>query len=412
MKNYRERLEKYQKHELSEIEAEAFEKELHDASALFDYLMEHEELENFQPSNDSTTFFKEDKQMKRKIRKRLYRMIALITVVVLLIVGGSSYVLPKILDAYYYNPLENQKMAENNSSSELQPSHFELYQRVYHQVTLDKDRFVENSITKIGPAKYQIHQINFNDFRGTHSVYTYIMDKGEVDTTAVPTNNNTSLIYNHSGSYPEYSIYDDEKSDTNTSKLKSKIDSLPESSWLKLCLSFQKSLTWQELQQFISEHPEVIFYTATLKDSYNLGVRLDYEDNYQGALGGFVTQRYASKFVEKLEKKYPRLISLTGALPPSTTDEEVKEFLISNFTYLLKHPEDNLEKMMNGSSSLVEDEQQNYQNALTTLKNDELEFSHIEVAIPKSVYSTFVTTENFYYVTLEDLSLFSMYQTD
>lgn len=78
----------------------------------------------------------------------------------------------------------------------------------------------------------------------------------------------------------------------------------------------------------------------------------------------------------------------------------------------MKHPEDNLEKMMNESSSLVEDEQQNYQNTLTTLKNDELEFSHIEVAISKSVYSTFVTTENFYYVTLEDLSLFSMYQTD
>lgn len=67
---------------------------------------------------------------------------------------------------------------------------------------------------------------------------------------------------------------------------------------------------------------------------------------------------------------------------------------------------------MNDSSSLVEDEQKNYQNALTSLKKDELEFSHIEVAIPKSVYSTFVTTENFYYVTLEDLSLFSMYQTE
>lgn len=67
---------------------------------------------------------------------------------------------------------------------------------------------------------------------------------------------------------------------------------------------------------------------------------------------------------------------------------------------------------MNDSSSLVEDEQKNYQNALTSLKKDELEFSHIEVAIPKSVYSTFVTTENFYYVTLEDLALFSMYQTD
>ncbi len=47
---------------------------------------------------------------------------------------------------------------------------------------------------------------------------------------------------------------------------------------------------------------------------------------------------------------------------------------------------------MNDSSSLVEDEQKNYQNALTSLKKDELEFIHIEVAIPKSVYSTFVTT--------------------
>ncbi len=408
MKNYRERLEKYQNNEMTDAEATIFEKELQDATALFDYLMEHEELEDFPPSSPPAPTFAEDKQVKQKIRQRLYQIAAIITIVVLLIIGGSSYVIPKLLDAYYYNPLENQKIEENNYSSELQPSNFELYQRVYHQVALDKDRFVENSITKIGPAKYQIHQINFNDFRGIPSVYTYTMNKGEVDTTAVTTNNDTSLIYNSSGYRNEYSIYEDEKSDTDTSNLKSKIDKLPESSWLKLRLSFQKSLTWQELQQFISEHPEVIFYTAKLKNSHDLGVRLDYEDNYQDSLGGFVTQRYTSKFVEKLEKKYPRLISLTGSLSPSTTDEAVKEFLISNFTYLLDHPEDNLEKMMNESSPYLKEQQQNYQHALAAIKNDELEFSHIEVAISKSVYPTFVITENFYYVTLEDLALFSM----
>lgn len=47
MKNHRERLEKYQNNEMTDAEATIFEKELQDATALFDYLLEHEELEDF-----------------------------------------------------------------------------------------------------------------------------------------------------------------------------------------------------------------------------------------------------------------------------------------------------------------------------------------------------------------------------
>lgn len=190
--------------------------------------------------------------------------------------------------------------------------------------------------------------------------------------------------------------------------LKSKIEQLPESSWLKLKLPFPKPRTWDNLQQFISEHPEVTFYTATLKGFDNLGVRLDYENNYTDTLSGFNIPKYDSVFIEQLEKDYPQLISPTGTIRPSMTEDDVKSFLISNFTYLLNHLEDNFVQYTAG----IFHQKQDYQNALTSLKNDELEFSHIEVALPKSIYSTFVTLDNFHYVTLEDLAIFSMYQTD
>jgi len=404
MKNYRERLKKYQNNEMTDAEATIFEKELQDATALFDYLLEHEELQDFPPTSDSA--FKEDKQVKQKIRQRLYRVTAIITIVVLLIIGGSSYLIPKLLDAYYYNPLENQKLDENGDFHKLQPSKMELYQRVYQQVALEQDRFVNTSITKIGPATYEVHQMNFNDFKGNPSINTYVINKGKVASIQAETNVNPSLIYHQQLVLPDYLV--DHEKDTSPGTLKSKIEQLPESSWLKLKLPFPKPLTWDNLQQFISEHPEVTFYTATLKGFDNLGVRLDYENNYTDTLSGFNIPKYDSLFIEQLEKDYPQLISPTGTIRPSMTEDDVKSFLISNFTYLLNHPEDNFVQYTAG----IFHQKQDYQNALTSLKNDELEFSHIEVALPKSVYSTFVTLDNFHYVTLEDLALFSMYQTE
>ena len=158
MKNYRERLARYQAQQMTVDEAAAFEQELQDAASLFDYLMEQEELPELLEPEKSTTFSQEEKTVKQKIRRRFYRTMAVMLTLILLLVGASFWLVPTAIDAAYYNPMAGQQLDQKNNGYDHQPSQIELYQRVRSQINLWNDRFLHMYVTKTGPAKYEISE--------------------------------------------------------------------------------------------------------------------------------------------------------------------------------------------------------------------------------------------------------------
>ena len=233
--------------------------------------------------------------------------------------------------------------------------------------------------------------------------------------------NTTRLIYgdNNGMLTRELFISDANQSGEQADDLQTKIDQLPESSWIKLGLTFKKPLTWQELNTFIEKYSEVTFYKAFLAINRNqdtIGVRLNYVPD--SPANSFATVNYRAEFTKKIEADYPNLFRRDSVVNRSESEAEITEYLTSNLQYLLDHPEDDLtayrDLTFNDSDSDDEprySEQKMmyelYTDSLASLEKNGLKFDKIEVALPKSVYDDFVTADNFYYVHLKDLSLFS-----
>ncbi|KAF1303998.1 hypothetical protein [Candidatus Enterococcus willemsii] len=403
MKNYRERLEKYQNKQLTEQEAAAFEKELQDAASLFDYLMENETMDDFTKETEMTSFTSAEKNVKKNIRKRFLRSIFFIIVIVLGVVGGTFLLYPKIADAYYYNPMKGQKIDKKNYVRITQPSNFGLYQQVYSQIHLETDRLVDSRVTQIGPAKYTIDSSYYNDFSNTLNLNATTIEKGKIIESS---GNPTGLTFSQS-SFNVLALENDYFVNFDSSELHPKIADLPDSSWLKIQLTFKEPKSWEELTTFIQQHEEVNFYTASiemaqsnLQPDRNLGVRLEQHTNYHT-----LTLDYDSRYTRQLEMTYPNLFSHDSALPLATASKDVKEYIQSNVQYLLDHPED---KMAAAGISYTNDDEEFYQTTLDYLENTDLRFDKIEVALPKDTFASFVTDQDFYYVKLRDLLFFSL----
>ena len=392
MNNYRERQIRYQQGKMTTEEAEIFEKELADAQALIEGFLDND-FETLPPLDFQETFPNEEKRIKKKIRWRIIKLTTNVIIAIGLLAAIGRFVTPKIMDNYYYNPMENQvidtKYMDGHQNS--RPSNSELYSRVENQLGSSPYRFINTQITKIGAAKYEMNKTYFDDFRGTFFFGTNILNKESlsfVESTNVP----TSLIY---GSHQNV-----QEPVSEQSELIQKIKQLPQSAWLKLNLTFSKEKTWDEVRDFLKKHPNLAVYTATIGNNEQQLRFSNLEKDVQ----------YSEDFKTTIHKQYPELLR---NISKSTTATQVAQHLQSSAQYLLDHPEDNL-MLYDPSFSKAQKQdlqaqrQTNYQDLLSTIKNKELTFTQIEVGLAKTDFEPFVTPEQFAYVQLQDVALIKM----
>lgn len=403
MRDYREKVKKYQNNEMSEQEAKKFEKELEDAAALFDYLVENEELSDFSEDIGSDELFKSERKVKQKVRNRIIRLIVSISIIVLLVVGGAFFLVPRIIDSVNYNPMEGQVLSSDSVQSIEEPSNFELFTRVKNQIFTEEDRLVGMSINKVGSGKYSILQEYYNDFRGLRSATKEVMDRGTIETSVSDSSNALSLIYGNSNALETDELVSED------SVLNQKIALLPDSSWVKVTLTFSEPKTWDELKNFMSLHEDVVFYSSILDSETEavskIGIRFVPESNNNLDSVTIMPPTYSSDFINKIENDYPGLLQQLNNM---STEDEVKQFLTSNIQYLLDHSEDDMERSYLSVKEDTNGNQEDLGLFSDQIKNSGLQFSKVQVSLPKEKFSTFVTDQDFFYVTLDDLSLFSI----
>ena len=404
MPNYRVKIERYRNNEMSSQEAESFEKEIRDAAALFDYLMEKEDIDEFSHELGSDDLFKSEQEVKQKVRKRIVRLAISISLIVLLVVGCAFFLVPKIIDRINYNPLQGQVLSNDGFKSVEEPSSFELFSRIENQIFPKGDRLVGTSIDRIGAGKYSILREYYNDFRGSRNASKDIIARGVLEQGVSVATHDLSLIYgNRSGIETEEIVSKD-------SVLNSKIAMLPDSSWVKVTLTFTAPKKWNELKDFMGSHEEVVFYNAIIDSSAEsadeIGIRLALESANNLDSFTSMSRPYSHDFIKKVEKDYPRLLQ---QVTNTATEDEIKQFLTSNIQYLLDHSEDNLDRanIPKADNTNSNSNQEAFKLLVDQIKTDELFFSKIQVSLPKDQFSTFVTDKEFFYATLDDLALFS-----
>lgn len=404
MNNYREKIERYSKNEMSEAEAQSFEHELKDISALFDYLMENVDADAHAFSEDIglIDLIESEQKVKRKVKKRLFSLIVSITLIVLLIVGSSFIIVPNVINHLNYNPLQGQVLSDDGLKRVEKPSNFELYNRIENQIFPEEDRLVATSIDRIGAGKYSIQKEFYNDFRGSRSATKEIMDRGIIEPGISDSTNDLSLIYGNKNDIETNEIVSED------SVLNKKIALLPDSSWVKLTLTFANPKSWNELQAFMRLHEDVVFHSSIVENrdplSAEIGIRLTPEFNDSITTLTAMQMPYSNDFVTKIEKEYPQLLS---QITKTSAESQVRLFLKSNIQYLIDHLADDVYQDTLSDREESKSEESQFESLKEKIESENLSFSKIQVSMPKEMFSQIVEENEFFYATLDDISLFN-----
>lgn len=119
---YRELLEQYKKNKLSEEQMKEIEQDIEKQEAISEYLIEWEdqdedyivqEKQNILDNKESKKADEFTKLVNRKIRKAFLKLGAVVTVVTVIAVLGIVFVLPNIVDRFYYDPGKEITMNHN-----------------------------------------------------------------------------------------------------------------------------------------------------------------------------------------------------------------------------------------------------------------------------------------------------------
>lgn len=389
MKNYKELIKKYKNDELTIQERKEFEAEIESSSELLDFILDKEQFD----FSESSPHISEDTNLneltlKRKIHKRIIKLAALITISVLCIITILYYSVPKLIDLVFYNPLQGQELVKDTHKIRI-PSDYELEEYISNQLNLDEDPLTGLFIEKTGTAKYSISKEYYNDFRGEKYLDKTVLDKSIIQSTITDSMNRYSLIYGESS---ENGV---DIPVTELSDLTKKINTLPDSSYLNITATFSQEQNWNDIISFIESHPNIKVYSTTLsykQSSQNLGIRFIQEKNLNTTLTTF---EFDQNFKDTLTKTYPGLFD-TPTIHSSETD--VFNFIHSTISYLNDHV-----TKSNKNPILT----MNRNEKLATIKKNELTFSKITLAIPKSEWNTIISENQFNSIALTDLSLFS-----
>lgn len=124
---YRELLEQYKKNKLSEDQIKEIEQDIEKQEAISEYLLEVEEQYDFCVYDEEkyNTFGNKDtekadeftKLVNRKIRKAFLKLGAAVTIVTVIAVLGIVFVLPDVVDKFYYDP--GKEVTEDRNQLEI-----------------------------------------------------------------------------------------------------------------------------------------------------------------------------------------------------------------------------------------------------------------------------------------------------
>lgn len=419
MKNYDELIEKYKNSELEPAERKELEEDLQKASALFDYLMDKEdadlpELGNLSEKNQET------RQIKKKISRRMLKLTLGIIAVVVVIVCGGMYLVPKAIDAHYYNPMENQVRTETGSEF----SDFQLYQMVRGQVDLSRETVVSATVNRTGPGKYEIYQNVFDDFRGQMSSKKLVIDKGNL-VSADSVNEDQSLVFGRYFSAQFQGSANISREETPVfAYLTDEISQLPDSSWIDVKLTLSNPSALKEIKALMDSEPDCHILGASLYTQpagEDKSLQGDWGLRFSSSSGPFV-MFLPEDYRQKLEKKYPSMLKgVTGLqgepISVNSSDEGLIEYLTSSFQYLIDNSEDDEEnfasvEVNSKKHNLIVLDQDFLKSVIKQLKGGDLRFGGIDVAVPKEKFQEFVGKEAFSEMEIKDVSLLSMNWTE
>ncbi len=124
---YRELLDKYKKNILTEEQIKEIERDIEKQDAISEYLLELDEQDigyvlkdekhNTFDSKESAKADEFTKLVNRKIRKAFLKLGVSVTVVTIIAVLGIVFVLPKVVDRFYYDP--RKELTENHTQLEV-----------------------------------------------------------------------------------------------------------------------------------------------------------------------------------------------------------------------------------------------------------------------------------------------------
>ncbi|MDH6364099.1 hypothetical protein M2139_001084 [Enterococcus sp. PF1-24] len=418
MTNYHDKLLKYQQNQLSDEEKSAFEAELEKTEVLLDYILQQEDESLAFSSAEEESAIVETKTIKKKINQRLKKQLLLMMAIILFLFTGGFLIIPKIMAAYYYNPMTTQVTPTTGEINYFcYPNNFEFYQLVESQINLEKKPVLVDmsSTEKTGIAKYQVYLMNADDFSGEISGSQITIDKGKATNQQYfgNTNNYNLLTFQN--------IHLEDKK--NYSKLLETINKLPDSAWLKVRVSFPEVKNFQQLQEIVEKEEEVTTLNALLdtkvegyQEADIFGIRL-YQNNQWLVNYGF-------SFKTLMNQQYPGL--LYQQYPGSqglieSSEEQLKEYLVAHLQYLLDHHEDSYDRliaqeyeqeMVAKEEEIVIDfdkvDEDSIAALITELKEEELRFNKMDVAIPKAQFEEYLKEQDFSYISLLDVNLFSI----
>lgn len=160
---YRELLEQYKKNELSEEQMKEIEQDIEKQEVISEYLLELEEQDDYYVLKeekyntiDNRESEKADefaKIVNRKIRKAFLKLGAVVTVVTVVAVLGIVFVLPNIVDRFYYDP--GKEVNENYNQ-------LEVDMLVYTDLNYPMQRRESAMVDDDGYGVYDIRVMNGN----------------------------------------------------------------------------------------------------------------------------------------------------------------------------------------------------------------------------------------------------------
>lgn len=387
MKNYKEIIEKYKNNTLTPQEKKEFETEIESSTELLDFLLEKEQFDFFEDSHslEQDTNLNEA-NLKKNIRKRISKLIILITVIVLTLIAISFYSIPKVIDYLFYNPLEGQVLTKTTNKIEV-PSDYEMREYISNQIDLDEDPLTAMMIEKTGTANYTVSKEYYNSFRGEKYLNKEVINKGSLVSSINDSMNKYSLLY---GENSEVGV---DVSLAETSELNEKINQLPDSSHLKVTLSFKSEQNWTNLISYLKKHPNILVYSASISNvesNQNIGIRFNPVTNLNSELTNF---EFSNDVTNRFDKKYNNLLNKPTL---NSSEADVKKFILSNINYL----NDDLSKQDKNPALTID-------KKIQLKDNDTIMFSNITVSFAKSEWNSIIKEDLFHSVILNDLSLFS-----
>lgn len=387
MKNYKEIIEKYKNNTLTPQEKKEFETEIESSTELLDFLLEKEQFDFFEDSHslEQDTNLNEA-NLKKSIRKRISKLIILITVIVLTLIAISFYSIPKVIDYLFYNPLEGQVLTKTTNKIEV-PSDYEMREYISNQIDLDEDPLTAMMIEKTGTANYTVSKEYYNSFRGEKYLNKEVINKGSLVSSINDSMNKYSLLY---GENSEVGV---DVSLAETSELNEKINQLPDSSHLKVTLSFKSEQNWTNLISYLKKHPNILVYSASISNvesNQNIGIRFNPVTNLNSELTNF---EFSNDVTNRFDKKYNNLLNKPTL---NSSEADVKKFILSNINYL----NDDLSKQDKNPALTID-------KKIQLKDNDTIMFSNITVSFAKSEWNSIIKEDLFHSVILNDLSLFS-----